>query len=276
MFASLPKGSQIGDREFRRQAFAGSIYRVRAHARPSPAAVARHWLAAHCGADLDALSQRWRAQDWPVVQKVQQAFSESGEIRAALLEFLQEIGSPFHVGNARLRVVCPDGHLVPRAAPAYLAHRDTWFANSQSQLNWWMPLVTVEEATSFGFCPELFETPVENNSARFNYRRWMAGGGFQREGDDTREYPTTSAVLSPRRFRCELDEIVCFSAAHLHQTLPVHGSRARMSLDFRSVADDDLKHKRSAPNVDNRSVGDATLDYQRCESPDRIVLPLLA
>jgi hypothetical protein len=128
-----------------------------------------------------------------------------------------------------------------------------------------MPLLPVVESMSFGFSPEYFDRPVDNNSAGFDYKRWKASGGFQRSRDKPREYPTTPRPLTPQRFSCERDEYICFAAAHLHQTMPVEGLRARISLDFRTVWSSDLEEGRAAPNVDNRSRGQATLDY--CQSP---------
>src|SRR5262249_26017587 len=41
---------------------------------------------------------------------------------------------------ARLRVVPHRGYENAAAAAVYLAHRDTWYANPQAQLTWWVPL----------------------------------------------------------------------------------------------------------------------------------------
>jgi hypothetical protein len=263
MFTPLPEDLPIGGREFRDRVLAGVLYKPRCDGGAGPARAARRWLEDHCGAKIEELADTWRAKDWPEINQIQKALSEAPEVRQAVHKFLVElnIDSPIHLGNPRLRVVFPDGHLVTRAAPAYLPHRDTWFANSGAQINWWMPLLPVTESMSFGFSPEFFDRPVDNNSSTFDYQEWTASGGFQRSGNSKRQHPTTSASLAPQRFACELDEYLCFSATHLHQTMPVEGERTRISLDFRTVCASDLVEGRAAPNVDNRSTGDATVDY---------------
>jgi hypothetical protein len=266
MFAQLPRDLPVGGREFRERVFSGAIYKL-PRAGAEPARVASRWLTNHCQASLEELALRWRAADWPELNVIQKAFSQDADVLRAVHDFVAQLDpqARIHIGQPRLRVVVPDGHFVARAAPAYLPHRDTWFANSEAQINWWMPLARVSESMSFGFSPELFDRPVPNNSASFDYAQWMASGGFQRAPDEPREYPTTTLALSPRRFSCEPDELLCFAAAHLHQTMPVDGLRARISVDFRTVWSSDLEEKRGAPNVDNRSRGCATLDY--CQYP---------
>lgn len=267
MFATLPRELPLCGQAFRERVFSGDIYKLHCDGGTEPVRIARRWLEERCGAGPAELALRWRAADWSEVNEMQRDFGQDPELLQAVHHFAQKLDPEalIRIGSPRLRVVFPDGHLVPRAAPAYLPHRDTWFANSQSQINWWMPLLPVSEPMSFAFSPEYFDRPVANNSANFDYQRWMASGGFQRTRDKPREYPTTTEPLTPQRFSCEADEYICFAAAHLHQTMPVGGSRARISLDFRTVWSSDVEEQRGAPNVDNRSRGQATLDY--CQSP---------
>src|SRR5262249_17243758 len=54
----------------------------------------------------------------------------------------------------RLRVVAHRGHENPAAAAVYLAHRDTWYANPQAQLTWWVPLDDLGADETFVFYPD--------------------------------------------------------------------------------------------------------------------------
>src|SRR5262249_55708764 len=68
---------------------------------------------------------------------------------------------------ARLRVVPHRGHEIPAAAAVYLAHRDTWYANPQAQLTWWVPLDDLGEEETFVFSPDHFDGAAPNSSDEF-------------------------------------------------------------------------------------------------------------
>jgi hypothetical protein len=170
----------------------------------------------------------------------------------------------------RVRVVAHAGHANPRAAAVYYAHRDTWYANPQSHITWWIPLHDVQAEETFVFYSDFFARPVPNNSEEFDYTRWMQGGrdlkiGWQNpDAGATARYPgllgpvdggTTVSVT------CRQAEILLFAGAHFHQTLSQTTGRTRFSLDFRTVDLDDHAAGLGAPNVDNRSTGSALPDY---------------
>ncbi len=62
-------------------------------------------------------------------------------------------------------------------------------------------------------------------------------------------------------FSCKRAENLLFSGAHFHATRPQTEDTTRFSLDFRVVHLDDVRARRGAPNVDNRSTGSALDDY---------------
>lgn len=181
-------------------------------------------------------------------------------------EFLAELGIPleeFAVDRFRLRGVTPGADQIPAAAAAFFAHRDTWYSNPQAQINLWMPLHAVDGSNSFGFYPELFDQPVENDSELFDYDQFQSGGGFQ---------STARALVHPRWLAAEQSEppyavelrkgqCLLFSAAHLHRSLPNRCGRIRFSLDMRLVHRGDHAAGLGAPNCDNRSRGSVLADY---------------
>ena len=53
----------------------------------------------------------------------------------------------------------------------FYGHRDTWYANPQVMLTWWIPLHDVAAEETFEFMPEAFATAVRNESRDFRLRR---------------------------------------------------------------------------------------------------------
>lgn len=171
---------------------------------------------------------------------------------------------------ARLRAILPHGHENPRAAPVYYAHRDTWYAHPYSAITCWLPLDDLDAAETFVFYPRCFDWPVQNDSETFDYDGWRRHGSRLRIGWQDRNaglnhrYPRLieTADLGPQiGFDCRCAETLVFAGAHLHQTVPLRGDRARFSLDFRVVQLDDHARGLGAPNVDGRSRGSALHDY---------------
>ena len=188
--------------------------------------------------------------------------------RELIRELLREIGfDPAQTAFdlPRLRAVISGGHSNPKAAPAYSAHRDTWYGNPQAQINCWIPLHDVGESESFAFYPGFFDVPVPNSSASFDYDRWAQAVRWQNPnpGRDA-VYPTVLTALdvkSRRGFSLREAEVLIFSAAHLHRTLPNDSGETRFSLDFRAVYIPDHAAGKGAPNVDNHSTRSSLKDY---------------
>ena len=180
-------------------------------------------------------------------------------------DFLGELGiglEQFALDRFRLRGVAPGADRIPAAAAAFYAHRDVWYANPQNQINLWLPLHEVDRSNSFGFYPELFDQPVENDSETFDYDEFQAGGGFQSTA--RLAHPRWLANVQPEPpYAVELQRGQCllFSAAHLHRSLPNHSEGIRFSLDMRLVHRGDGEAGLGAPNCDNRSRGSVLPDY---------------
>jgi hypothetical protein len=169
----------------------------------------------------------------------------------------------------RLRAITHRGFENPKAAPVYFAHRDTWYARSQAEITWWIPLHDVTEDETFEFYPDWFARPVSNSSAAFDYEAWTRHGTALRIGwqnpshSSVHSYPGSVADFDPGRvlsIAARRAEVLVFAGAHFHRTRKNCTGRTRFSIDFRTVDLDDHQQGRGAPNVDNRSTGSALRD----------------
>jgi hypothetical protein len=188
------------------------------------------------------------------------------ETQQETLRFLETLGfstDDYAIDYLRLRGVIPGAESIPAAAPAFYAHRDTWYANPQSQINLWMPLHDVTPENSFAFYEDYFEQAVLNDSADFDYDNFRREVGFQNPNPNKEAiYPRLLSMLaSSRDVTLGAGEVLLFAAAHLHQTLPNRTTLTRFSVDLRIVHRADFRAGIGAPNLDNRSSGDAMIDY---------------
>lgn len=183
---------------------------------------------------------------------------------------LGELGLPLgmmRLDVLRLRAITPGLELVPEAAPAFYAHRDTWYGNPRAQINGWLPLLDANPANSFRFFLDDFERSVANDSENFDTAHFQMRGGFGRTtSDPISVYPRALQQSDSQIWDVELekDGLLLFSAAHLHQTLPNRTPRARFSLDFRFLRQDDRESGRGAPDPDNRCRGCYGDSYSPC------------
>lgn len=193
---------------------------------------------------------------------------KQGRLAPLCRNLLAEQGLPLEplcIDQLRLRGVAPGSHQLEAARPAFYAHRDTWYANPQAQINLWIPLHRVDERNGFAFYPEAFNRPVHNDSEKFDYDAFRHVGFQQPGGALQAHYPRCLEELHdpPRPVRLERAQLLWFSAAHLHQTLPNQSPEIRFSLDLRIVHRQHHEAGRGAPNCDNRSRGCVLEDY-RC------------
>ena len=180
---------------------------------------------------------------------------------------LDEIGTPrkgMMLDKLRLRAITPGLERVEQAAPVFYAHRDTWYGNPSCQVNVWLPLHEVDSRNSFRFYLDHFEKPIANDSERFRAENFRGFGSLQPVG--TQAYPRALEDPDGEMYDAVMQrgDVLLFSAAHLHQTLPNQTGRTRFSLDFRFYLEEHLETGRGAPDPDNRSVGLMTGEYTAC------------
>lgn len=134
-------------------------------------------------------------------------------------------------------------------------HRDTWSSNVLEQTNWWTTIRPLSAERTLAFYPHYWSRPIENTSAE-----WDLGAiRERRRAGEPEVLPIVPEPLEPVDTQSELrvvidpGDLLCFSGAHLHATVPNVSDRARCSVELRTVSLDDFEHGRGAPDLDGRA-----------------------
>jgi len=175
-----------------------------------------------------------------------------------------------HADVPKLRTAFPQGGLSTGIAYAFQAHRDTWYAAPQAQLNWWMPVWPVAENNIMEFYPHGFGAQVENNSGDYDYyvaNTWRGNIKDFSGGKDARVHPAPVHGIGPDDTRLTvvppLGGIMLFSGDQLHASIPNTSGITRYSIDFRTVHVDDVHAGVGAPVADVACTGTALRDFKR-------------
>ena len=169
----------------------------------------------------------------------------------------------------RLRVGPHSDYLTAGVSYAYKAHRDIWYSSPSAQINWWLPVWDVTPDRTMAFYPRYWGNPIKNSSKNFDYGEWVNFGrklATTQLNEDTRKHPLPEEELLPEdefRFGAATGDVVVFSAAHLHATVPNTSKKTRFSMDFRTIDIDDLRKGIGAPNIDSAARGSTISDFLR-------------
>ena len=265
--------SPLAEARRREAIFAGDIFRFR----PTRSWIAlsdfaRSVIQKHFG-NLDPLRAQHELsveQFVAIVGPLKSDFTNHQQTKELVRDVLVENGydldtTAFDV--PRLRVVSSDGFLSAGVGYAYKAHRDTWYAAPQSQINWWAPLHDLEVSQSLIFYPSFFDQVCQNTSESFDYADWQAHGrtaATTQVKQDTRNHPLPMTQLAARdelRLVTPADHRLQFSAAQLHGTAANTSGLTRFSIDFRSIDMNDYRQNRGAANVDSKSKNSTIVDF---------------
>lgn len=136
------------------------------------------------------------------------------------------------------------------------AHRDTWGSNIMAQTNWWAPIFPITPERTMALFPTWFERPVANDSADWDFaevtRRLRRDGrlaGYPRLPTATEPLAREDAVPVD----IEPGDLMAFSGAHLHASVPNTTDKTRFSFEIRTVNIIDASAGRGAPNVDGKA-----------------------
>jgi hypothetical protein len=206
-----------------------------------------------------------------VLGTLKPAFTHHPESWKLMTGILAELGcdlADVHCDVPKLRTAYPVGHLTKGIAYAFPAHRDTWYAGPQAQINWWLPIFPLEADNAMAFYPRYFAKAIDNDSDRFNYyrRNLERSNAQQFVKEDPRAQPAATGLAADEaeiRVLPNTGGILIFSGSQLHGTVPNTSGRSRYSIDFRTVCKSDVEADRGAPALDVHCTGTALRDFRR-------------
>lgn len=195
-------------------------------------------------------------------------FIHSEKSKKLVCDIITSAGLPAehtHYDVPKPRTSFPVGHLTTGVAFAFPWHRDAWYSAPAQQINWWLPIFPVREDNAMSFDPGAFDRAVPNTSDAFDYyqnnaSRLTTATGVTREVQARPgaidHKPDQELVVLPAP-----GQVLLFSGAQLHKSIPNTSGRARFSVDFRTVYAPDLMAGRGAPLVDVYCTGTAIRDF---------------
>ncbi len=190
---------------------------------------------------------------------MQQRFQEDPETKKLFFQVLQEtgvnLGSTFY-DYFPMRVVSAQEKFTSGLRTTVGHHRDTWGGNVQAQCNWWAPIYDIEAERSMAFYPDYWDKATVNTTADWEFSKYLAARKETPKGEKV-PYPGAPELLETidesNAFKVVLSagDVLNFSSAHLHATVPNTTELTRYSVEMRTINLADLQAGRGAPNIDN-------------------------
>ena len=187
------------------------------------------------------------------IEELQERFRKDARVERLLRSALEQVGvatERTYWDRVYLRIVPPGSE---RGTGTIGLHRDTWSSNVLQQTNWWLPLRPLTEERTIAFYPEYWSRAVANTSAGWDLDAIRARRRAGEPIDDLPIVPEPTepvATDSELRMVIEPGDLLCFSGAHLHASVPNTTDQPRCSVELRTVNRDDLEAGRAAPNLD--------------------------
>lgn len=153
------------------------------------------------------------------------------------------------------------------------AHRDTWGSNVMAQVNWWAPVFPTTPERTIALFPTRFSQPVANDSEGWDFAELVRR--LREQGPDP-DYPllplATETLPAAEALPISLvpGDLMCFSGAHLHASVPNTTDRTRLSFETRTVTAADVEAGRGAPNVDGAAVRTTYQMFRRLTDRERL------
>lgn len=197
------------------------------------------------------------------------SFIHSETSQKLVCRIIEEVGLPpehTHFDLPKPRTSFPVGHLTTGVAFAFPWHRDVWYSAPRQQVNWWLPIFEARADNSMSFDLPCFAKAVPNTSGGFDYYENNAGRLTTASQVDKEKQSRPGAVdhqpIDEQVILPAPGEVLLFSGAQLHTSIPNTSGRARYSVDFRTVDARDLTEGRGAPLVDADCTGTSIRDFR--------------
>lgn len=156
------------------------------------------------------------------------------------------------------------------------AHRDTWGSNVYQQINWWAPIYPVTPERTIALFPGYWDRPVANNSADWDLDEIRAEISAARAQGRDPVFPNVPEPTEPIGRADWLPlviapgDVLLFSGAHLHASVPNGSGAARYSVELRSVDEHDARAGIGAPNLDGAAPRQAWHLFRRLKDGARL------
>jgi Phytanoyl-CoA dioxygenase (PhyH) len=197
--------------------------------------------------------------DPAAIDELRDRFRRDPEIKRhyrAALELVGVDAARTYWDSLHLRVVPPAVGEDERQIGRIGFHRDTWSSNLLQQTNWWTTLRPLSAERTIAFYPGYWSRPIRNTSADWDLDEIRTR---RRSGERDEDLPIVPEPSEPVDTSSELrividpGDLLCFSGAHLHASVPNHSDRTRVSAELRTVNLDDLREGRGAPDLDGQA-----------------------
>ena len=197
--------------------------------------------------------------DEAAIDEVQREVRTDARIKELFRAALEHVGvdpARSYWDSIYLRLVPPIEAGAERQVGRIGFHRDTWSSNVLQQTNWWATIRPLSADRTIAFYPAYWSRPIANTSADWDLDEIRALRRSGKRDEDIAIVPEPSEPVdtsSELRVVVEPGDLLCFSGAHLHATVPNVSDQARVSVELRTVSLDDLAQGRGAPDVDGRA-----------------------
>jgi hypothetical protein len=200
-----------------------------------------------------------RALDEAAIDELQRRVRTDPQAKELFRAALEHVGvdpARSYWDSIHLRVVLPIGPGAERQIGRIGFHRDTWGSNVPQQTNWWTPIRPLSAERTIAFYPGYWSRPIANTSADWDLDEIRALRRSGKRSEDIAIVPEPSEPVdtsSELRIVIEPGDLLCFSGAHLHASVPNVSERTRVSVELRTVNLDDITQGRGAPDLDGRA-----------------------
>jgi hypothetical protein len=267
-------GTEMSDEERRARIFEGDLIAIGQQAFGSALSqLAREILEQKLGSEPPLAHQRMSEIDFAGLFTSARAMLSKRRTGLELVaRLVADLGCDPHstyVSPPRLDAVTGHGFLAYGIGFPRHPHRDTWYADSPSEVEWWISLYDLTETASLAFHPRYWERPVLNSSEHFDFDRWQTAR--RTAGRPTSASPEDARALEPVelapevRVACRVGGVFMFSPAQLYSIVPDPALRTGFALHFQTAHESDLLRGVGAPNLDARPRGSALVALSRCD-----------
>ena len=202
------------------------------------------------------------------IKRLCQSFEKDEETKRCMRDVIEYVMEKdmetTYVDRPRLRIQPSDGDSVDEVSDSKYGfgrfsqtlplHRDTWGSGIAYQINWWGPLFELDKHRTLQIYPSYFEKSVQNTSSDWNYEALKR---CRKSGESYPQMPVfrgdlKKVSLDAQPIVVEPGDLVLFSGAHLHSSVPNRTGLCRISTEWRTFdsCDYDSSSVKGAPNVD--------------------------